>query len=156
MGYNIEFYAYLPKVWIYFFLHIALRSDPELDPAPDFFSQLTRIRFREKKMLDPYPWIINRVGQYLPTSRNSNIPPYKIYTPVCTSVDYCELFGIWIRNDIHTSVWPKLDPVNHLETIFLQNINVNTLRWISVTDPNPVGEIFFKIWWIRKICRSGS
>ena len=34
MVYDIEFYAYLPKMWIHFFLHFDLRSDPD----PHFFS----------------------------------------------------------------------------------------------------------------------
>ena len=37
MGYNIEFYPYLPKIWIYFFLHFDFRSDPESVPDPEFF-----------------------------------------------------------------------------------------------------------------------
>ena len=37
--YNIEFYAYLPKIYIYFFLHFDFRSDPDFfffvsDPDP--------------------------------------------------------------------------------------------------------------------------
>ena len=58
---NIEFYAYLPKIWIYFFLHFDLRSNP--DPDPHFFSNLIRIRIFSqldpdpcKKMSDPHPW----------------------------------------------------------------------------------------------------
>ena len=34
MVYKIEFYAYLPKISIYFFLYFELRSDPD----PDFLS----------------------------------------------------------------------------------------------------------------------
>ena len=30
--YNIEYYAYLPKILIYSFLHFDLRSDPDTDP----------------------------------------------------------------------------------------------------------------------------
>ena len=38
MVYNIEFYAYLPNIWIYIFLHFDLRSDPDFfKPDPDFF-----------------------------------------------------------------------------------------------------------------------
>ena len=43
MGYNIEFYPYLPKVYNDFFLHFDFRSDPESDPDP------------WKKMSDPHP-----------------------------------------------------------------------------------------------------
>jgi len=35
MGYNIEFYPYLPKILKYFFLYFDFRSDPEPDPDPD-------------------------------------------------------------------------------------------------------------------------
>ena len=37
MGYNIEFYPYLPKIQKYFFLHFDFRSDPESEPDPEFF-----------------------------------------------------------------------------------------------------------------------
>jgi len=40
MGYNIEFYPYLPKILKYFFLYFDFRSDPEPDPDPD-----------------PHPWV---------------------------------------------------------------------------------------------------
>ena len=33
MGYNIEFYPYLPKILKYFFLYFDFRSDPD----PEFF-----------------------------------------------------------------------------------------------------------------------
>ena len=49
IDHNIEFYAYLPKIWI-FFLHFGLRSDPHFfqsDPDPHFLS--SRIRVRGKK-----------------------------------------------------------------------------------------------------------
>ena len=38
----------------YLFFHFELRSDPELDPDPIFFLQLSRIRIRGKKS-DSYP-----------------------------------------------------------------------------------------------------
>ena len=46
MGYNIEFYPYLPKILKYFFLHFDFRSDPD----PEFFFELSRIRIRGKKI----------------------------------------------------------------------------------------------------------
>ena len=54
MVYNIEFYAYLLKIEIYFFLQFDFRSgsesDPEYFPAePDPW----------KKMSDPHPWGIH-------------------------------------------------------------------------------------------------
>ena len=42
MVYDIEFYAYLPKIKIYYFLYFDFRSDPDSDPW--------------KKMSDPHPW----------------------------------------------------------------------------------------------------
>ena len=46
MGYNIEFYPYLPKIEIYFFLHFGFRSDLEPEPDPDPW----------KKIPDPHHW----------------------------------------------------------------------------------------------------
>ena len=61
MGYNIEFYAYLPKIWIYIFLPFDLRSDP--DPW--------------KKMLDPHPCFIIKC-EYSMNIHTYNII-YKVY-----------------------------------------------------------------------------
>ena len=47
MVYKIEFYAYLPKIKIYFFLHFDLRSDP--DP----WNLLSRIREKKCRILIP-------------------------------------------------------------------------------------------------------
>ena len=59
MVYKIEFYAYLPKLYIYFLLHFESRSDPEPNPDPNlepvFFLQSSRIRIHEK-ILDSHPW----------------------------------------------------------------------------------------------------
>ena len=60
MAYKIEFYAYLPKILIYFFLHSDLRSDPH----PHFFSSW--IRSRGKKMSDPHPWPKGVTPLFLP------------------------------------------------------------------------------------------
>ena len=48
--YNIEYYAYLPKMLIYIFLHFDFRSDPDLFAAvPDSDPW--------KQMSDPHPWL---------------------------------------------------------------------------------------------------
>ena len=43
MVYNIEFYAYLPKTLIYFFLYFDFRSDPDTDHHPCLFIKLIYI-----------------------------------------------------------------------------------------------------------------
>ena len=55
MVYNIEFYAYLPKIWIYFFsisisgrIRSRIRNIFPAEPDPDPW----------KKMSDPHPWIL--------------------------------------------------------------------------------------------------
>ena len=50
---KIEFYAYLPKIQIYFFFHFKLRSD--MEPDPDLFSAEPDPDPR-KKMTDPHPY----------------------------------------------------------------------------------------------------
>ena len=54
MVYIIEFYAYLPKISIHFFLHFDFRSDPD----PEFFFSAESDPDPWKKMSDPHPWII--------------------------------------------------------------------------------------------------
>ena len=46
MVYKIDFYAYLPKILIYFYLHFNLRSEPDLDfftaeSDPDPFEKMS-------------------------------------------------------------------------------------------------------------------
>jgi len=51
MVYRIEFYAHLPKTYIFFFFLFRIKSDPELDP--DVFFQLSRIRGKIYGILIP-------------------------------------------------------------------------------------------------------
>ena len=48
-GYKIEFYAYLPKMYIYFFLNLELGSDS------DYFSSTKPDPDPRKFLLDPHP-----------------------------------------------------------------------------------------------------
>ena len=69
MGYNIEFYPYLPKIYIYFFLHFDFRSDPDLDPEY-FSSRAGSGSGSVEKMSDPHPWLPHPPGDTVaPLSR---------------------------------------------------------------------------------------
>ena len=114
MVYKIEFYAYLPKILIYFFLHLDLRNFFPAEPDPDSWKKMSSFLEIIKILcfslhfvtLDPNPHSESGSGSMDPKDYGSTLllfirsgPDLVLSTRICSPAYIASLNGFVLVNE---------------------------------------------------------